>query len=198
MGTSGSGKTTALKYLDAAYTRLFPTMRHYVLDTKIEGGDFADWPGAVISDTCPPAPGSNDRYQVWRVAKIIPEEMEKWLYRVRKDPPAILEVDELASLTYKRGEHSDEYNLICKWGRALPVGSIALSQELSKIPTNAYKQSTHRLGFYLDGRYDRLVRNDMLKHKVDDPVDEFGFYYQHIKGRGEPPYYPTIQKFLGL
>lgn len=198
MGTSGSGKTTALKYLDAAYTRLFPTMRHFVLDTKIEGNDFADWPGAVISDTCPKPPGTNDRYQVWRVAKVIPEEMEKWLYRVRKSPPAILLVDELASLTYKRNEYSEQYNLITKWGRGLPVGSIALSQELSRIPPNAYKQSTHRLGFYLDGRYDRLIKNDMLKHKVVDPPDEFGFYYQHINGRGEPAYYKSIQEFLGL
>ena len=124
--------------------------------------------------------------------------MEEWLYRVRKDPPAILEIDELASLVYKRGVYSDEYNLITKWGRALPVGSIALTQELSRIPPNAYKQSTHRLGFYLDGRYDRLVRNDMLKNGVADPPDEFGFYYQHLNGRGEPAYYRTIQEFLGL
>jgi hypothetical protein len=124
--------------------------------------------------------------------------MEKWLYRVRKDPPAILLVDELASLTYKRNEYSEQYNLITKWGRGLPVGSIALSQELSKIPNNAYKQSTHRLGFYLDGRYDKMVRNDMLKWKVDDPPDQFGFYYQHINGRGQPLYYSSIQDFLGV
>jgi hypothetical protein len=198
MGTSGSGKTTALKYLDAAYTRLFPTARHYVLDTKIEGGDFADWPGAIISDSCPAAPGRNQRYQVWRVARVLPEEMERWLYMVRNDPPAILEIDELASLTYKRGEYSEQYNLITKWGRGLPVGSIALSQELSRIPPNAYKQSTHRFGFYLDGRYDKLIRNDMLKWKVEDPADTYGFYYQHINGRGEPRYHRTIQEFLGL
>lgn len=175
-------------------------MRHYVLDTKIEGGDFADWPNTVISDTCPPAPKANDRYQVWRVAKVIPEEMERWLYRVRKDPPSILLIDELASLTYKRNEHSEQYNLITKWGRALPVGSIALTQELSKIPGNAYKQSTHRLGFYLEGEYDIRIRNNMLKNKVKDPPesDLYGFYYQHINRRGEPLYYSTIQEFLGI
>lgn len=198
MGTSGSGKTTALKYLDAAYTRLFPTLRHYVLDTKIDGGDFADWPNAIISDKCPPRPGRNDRYQVWRVPKVIPEEMEKWLYQIRKDPPSLLEIDELSSLTYKRNEHSDQYNLICKMGRGLPVGSIACSQELSGVPSNAYKQSTHRLGFYLEGEYDRRIRNNMLKHKVEDPPDQYGVYYQHINGRGMPAYYETIQKFLGL
>lgn len=197
MGTSGSGKTTALKYLDAAYTHLFPTIRHYVLDTKIEGDDFADWPNAIISDRCPPAPKGNDRYQVWRVPQIYPEEIEKWMYRIRKDPPAILEIDELASLTYPGKVHSPEYNLITKWGRGMSVGSIALSQELSGVPSNAYKQSTHRMGFYLEGEYDRRIRNNMLKHKVDDPPDQFGFYYAHINSRGEPLYYKDIQSFLG-
>lgn len=198
MGTSGSGKTTALKYLDAVWTRLFPQSRHYILDTKIEGGDFEGWPGTIMQDTAPPRPKSNDRYQVWRVVKIIPEEIEKWIWQVTHDPPAVLEIDELYSLCYKKGQYSEEYNILQKIGRALPVGSITLTQELSKIPTNAYKQATHRMGFYLEGRYDRLIRNDMLKWKVDDPPDPFGLYYQHINGRGEPRYFPTIQDFLGV
>lgn len=198
MGTSGCGKTTGLKYLDAAYTRLFPSARHYVLDTKIEGGDFDSWPGQVMSDTCPPMPGGNQRYQVWRVVKIIPEEIEKWLWMVRHDPPAILEIDELYSLVYKRNVYSDEYNILQKVGRGLPVGSITLTQELSKTPPNAYKQSTHRLGFYIDGRYDKQVRNEMLKDDVENPPDEYGFYYQRITGRGQPAYYKDIQSFLGL
>ena len=198
MGTSGCGKTTALKYLDACYTRLFPQMRHYVLDTKIEGGDFEHWPGVVMQDTCPPKPGSNDRYQTWRVVRIIPEEIERWLWQVRHDPPAVLMIDELYSLVYKRNVYSDEYNILQKVGRGLPVGSVTLTQELSKIPPNAYKQSTHRMGFYLDGRYDRLIRNDMLKFKVEDPADKFGLYYQHINSRGEPGYYKDIQAFLGV
>lgn len=198
MGTSGSGKTTALKYLDHIYTELYPQARHYVLDTKIDGGDFDKWPGQIMSDTCPGKPKSNDRYQVWRVVKVIPEEVEKWLWMIRHDPPAILEIDELYSLVYKRNVYSDEYNILQKVGRGLPVGSITLTQELSKIPPNAFKQATHRLGFYIDGRYDQLIRNDMLKFKVEQPHDKYGLYYQHINGRGEPDYFKDIQTFLGM
>jgi hypothetical protein len=197
MGTSGCGKTTGLKYLDAAYTRLFPTMRHYILDSKLDG-DFDNFPGLIRSDTCPPKPGSNQRYQTWQVVKIIPEEIEKWLYGIRHDAPALLEIDELYTLVYKGKTYSDEYNVIQKVGRSLPVGSITLTQELSKIPPNAYKQANHRLGFYIDGDYDRRIRNSLLKHKVDDPTDEWGMYYQHINGRGEPLYFRNIQHFLGL
>lgn len=197
MGTSGSGKTYAVKKLDTIYTRLYPNVRHYILDTKIEGDDFANFPGTIISSTCPKKPGPNERYQVWRCPEIIPEEIERWIYGIRKDPPALLIIDELASLTYKPGHHSSEYNLLCKWGRALPVGSISLTQELGKIPSNAYKQSTHRLGFYLEGDYDKRIRNDMLKKKVEQPPDFYGFYYQHKDNRFDPTYFKSIQDMIG-
>lgn len=198
MGTSGSGKTYAMKYLDTIISQMYPAARHYVMDTKIDGGDFDNWPGLVQSDTCPPPPGRNQRYQTWRIVNIIPDEIEKWLYQVRHDPPAILVIDELNSLTYKKGQHSKEYNTIQKTGRGLPVGCISLTQELSGIPPNAYKQATHRLGFYLEGRYDSLIKQDMLKsEKGIQPTDKYGFHYQHIDGRGVPRYFRDIQSFVG-
>jgi len=174
-------------------------MRHYIFDSKFDG-DFDKWPGRVQGDTAPRKPGTNDRYQVWQPVKLMPEEIEKWLWQVRKDAPALLEIDELVHLVYKPGVYSDEYNIILKTGRSLPVGVITLTQELGRIPANAYKQSNHRLGFYVDkaARYDSQIRNALLKHPVEDPGDPFGFYYQHINGRSEPLYFPTVQKFLGV
>lgn len=199
MGTSGSGKTTALKYLDAAYAKIFPTSRHYVLDSKNDG-DFDDWPGRIVSDMCPPAPDANQMYQVWAPVALIPEEIEKWLWMVRHDAPAVVEIDELHHLVYKPGQYSQEFNTILKTGRSGPIGSMSLTQELSKIPANAYKQATHRLGFYIDqaAQYDRQIWQALLKAKVGDPPDEWGMYYQQEKGRGEPAYFSTIQDFLGL
>lgn len=172
-------------------------MRHYILDSKHDG-DFDDWPGLVQSDYAPQKPASNERYQVWQPIKIIPEEIEKWLWMVRHDPPAVLGIDELVHLVYRRGIYSDEYNIILKTGRSLPIGSISLTQELSKIPQNAFNQSVHRMGFYLEGRYNHLIRNDLLKWKVEQPPDEWGLYYQHMNGRGQPEYARTIQEWLGL
>jgi len=202
MGTSGSGKTTALKYLDAVYARLWPNMRHYVLDTKMDG-DFDDWPGGWTGDQRPPKPDRNQRYQVWHCLDVVPDEMEAWLYGIRQDAKnggAVLEVDELHMLVYKAGTYSKEFNTILKTGRSTPLGTIALSQEMSKIPGNAYKQASHRLGFYIDdaARYDKQIWQSLLKAKVDDPKDDFGLYYQKEKGRGEPQYFPTIQDFLGV
>jgi energy-coupling factor transporter ATP-binding protein EcfA2 len=198
VGTSGSGKTTAAKYLDRALCDLYPFHRHYILDSKHDG-DFDKYPGIVKGDMAPARPKSNQRYQVWQPIGTIPDQIERWLWQVRQDAPAFLFIDELVTLCYKRNQYSDEYNILQKTGRSLPVGSITLTQELSKIPGNAYKQSVHRLGFYLDAaaEYDRRICHSLLKAKVEDPVDPYGFHYQHINGRGEPTYFESIQHFLG-
>lgn len=197
MGTSGAGKTTALKYLDAVYRDLFPGMRHYLFDSKHDG-DFDQWPGVIRQDKAPGRPGSNQRYQVWQPVTIYPAEVEKWLWMIFHNGPGLLMVDELAHLCYGKTEYSEQYNIILKMGRSLSIGVITLTQELSKIPQNAFKQSDHRLGFYLEGRYDKMIRNDMLKFEVDQPADYYGFWYQHKNGRGEPPYFRDIQSFLGV
>lgn len=198
VGTSGSGKTTAAKYLDRSLAKLYTQHRHYILDSKHDG-DFDKYPGIEKGDMAPVKPRSNQRYQVWQPIKIIPEQVEKWLWQIRQDAPAVVFIDELVTLCYRRNQYSDEYNILQKTGRSLPVGSITLTQELSKIPGNAYKQSVHRLGFYLDAaaEYDRRICHSLLKAKVEDPVDPYGFYYQHINGRGEPQYFESIQHFLG-
>ncbi len=119
---------------------------------------------------------------------------------VRHDAPALLEVDELVHLVYKAGQYSYEYNIIQKTGRMGPIGTITLTQEMSHIPPNAYKQSDHRLGFYVDQAaiYDRRVRDLLLKAKVGDPPHLHGLFYQHASGRGEPQYFPFVQQFLGV
>jgi len=197
MGTSGSGKTTALRYLDAAYRKLFPGMRHYIFDSKFDG-DFDDWPGRVQQDRAPGRPDSNDRYQVWQPVRIDPNEVERWLWMIGHNGPGVLEIDELVHLCYGKNAYSDEYNDILKTGRSKKIGVITLTQELSRIPPNAYKQSNHRLGFYIEGEYDIRIRSNLLKWKVDQPKDWHGFFYQHINGRGEPRYYRDIQSFLGV
>jgi len=196
MGTSGSGKTPAAKLLDRKLARLYPYHRHYILDSKHDG-DFDKYPGVVRGDMAPGKPDRNSRYQVWQPIQEEPDQIEQWLWMIRHDAPAFLLIDELYTLVYKRNEYSREFNILQKTGRSLPVGSIVLTQELSKIPANAYKQSVHRFGFYIEGEYDTRIRNLMLKFpKLEQPEHEFGFYYQHIKSRGEPAYYESIQAFL--
>ena len=178
-------------------------MRHYVLDSKHDG-DFDDWPGRIVQDTAPGLPAHNQRYQVWAPIHLVPDEVEKWLDMVLQDAPAVLEIDELVHLVYKGGKgmgaYSGKYNEIQKIGRSLPIAVITLTQELSRIPPNAFKQSTHVLGFYIReaAEYDRRILNLLLGAKVGNPVHPFGLYYQHERGRGEPEYHSSIQHFLGV
>jgi hypothetical protein len=171
-----------------------------VLDSKHDG-DFDRYPNIITGDVAPGRPKSNERYQIWQPIIENPEEIEKWLFMIRKDAPAYLLVDELYSLVYGRNEYSRQYTILQKTGRSLPVGCITCTQELSKIPPNAYKQAVHRFGFYIDkaAEYDRRIRNSLLKSKLlGDPEHEFGFWYQSRSGRGEPSYHEDIQAFLHL
>ena len=179
-------------------TRLFPTSRHYIFDSKFDG-DFDDYPGRVQSDTAPRRPMGSQLYQVWQPIHLIPDEIEKWLDMILHDPPAIVLIDELVHLRYRGGHFSPKYEEMQKTGRSKKILTLTCTQELSKIPGNAYKQATHRMLFYIDqaARYDRQIRDALLKKKVDDPPDEWGLYYQSEKGRGDPVYFSSIQMLLG-
>jgi hypothetical protein len=138
-------------------------------------------------------------YQVWQPIHLIPNEIEKWLDGILHDPPAIVLIDELVHLRYRGGHFSPKYEEMQKTGRSKRILTLTCTQELSKIPGNAYKQATHRMLFYIDqaARYDRQIRDALLKKKVDDPPDEWGLYYQSEKGRGDPVYFSSIQMLLG-
>lgn len=200
MGTSGSGKTTAAKLLDKSIGRLYPETHHYILDTKHDG-DFDGYPNITQGDRAPSRISKKGQfYQVWQPFLLHPEEIERWLWMVFNDPPAVLWINELYALKYKGvGNYSDMYSIIQKAGRTKPITSITETQKLGKIPSDAIEQATHRLGFYMEGTYNKYIRSEMLKgERVPNPIDNYGFHYQHVNGRGEPSYYRDIQHFLGM
>ena len=144
-------------------------------------------------------PRAREQYQVWQPIVEIPEEIEKWLYRIRKDPPALLVVDELLSLIYKPNQASEEYSRLTKLGRALPVGVITLTQELAGIPRTAMGQRTHVVRFYLgEMPYEVNLMNKFLKGHVEEPADTYGFYYQHVTARTPPHYFNDYRTFFGI
>lgn len=193
-GVTGSGKTTFSKLLLKALVRLYPTSRIYVFDSKFQG-DFDDLPGRRQQDNAPSKPGRNERYQVWQPVIEVPEQIERWLFQVRKDAPAILLIDELLSLCYTRTTSSEEYKRIQKLGRALPIGCITCTQELAEIPRNAVGQATHIARFRLTLPYEQRFMNTLLRSKVEEPPDNYGFYYSNAV-RGQPLYFPSAQRFL--
>lgn len=199
MGTSGSGKTTAAKLLNRSIAKLYPETQHYILDTKHDG-DFDTYPNIIQSNKAPNRMKPNDRYQVWQPLLIYPEEVEKWLWTIFNSPPALLWINELYALKYKGvGNYSDVYAIIQRAGRTKPITVLTETQKLGKIPGDAIEQATHRLGFYMEGTYNKYVRSEMLKgERVQNPIDNYGFHYQHVNGRGEPQYYRDIQQFLNM
>src|SRR5690348_11715086 len=200
-GRKGSGKTTAGKLLTGPLMELYPTHRLYVFDGKMR--DFNDYPGIYRTEdgSLPPKLTGNQRVQVWQPVVVIPEKVEEWLFRVRQDAPAILQIDELLFLCYgPRG--SEELTKITKLGRGLPLLTIIHTQELAQIPRGVITQPDHVIRMKLRSRYERYLLDDFLNVEEDthlpDPSDRYGLWYGHADANEEPRYYPSIQKFLGL
>lgn len=193
-GRKGSGKTTFGKQLLNHLNALYPTSRIYILDVKQR--DFNDYPYIVQTNgEMPPLPKSNQHIQVWQPLIEVPEEIEKWLWHVRKDAPAILDIDELLALCYKSNYTSNEYKIIQKLGRDLPILTITGTQELVEIPRNAVGQADHYIRFRLKHPYEqRFMKNVM--GEMDEPMDKYGFYYAHADDQGEPRYFKDYKNFF--
>lgn len=198
-GRKGSGKTTAGKMLTEPLMNLYPTHRLYVFDGKMR--DFNNYPNIYVGDDMPPKLTGNERVQVWQPTIINPDTVERWLFRVRQDAPAILQIDELLFLCYGPNG-SDELTRITKLGRGLPILTIVHTQELVKIPRGVLTQPDHVIRMRLKSRYERRLMDDFLNVEEDcrlpEPSDKYGLWYGHAAVDGAPSYYPSIQKFLGL
>lgn len=173
-----------------------PNTHYYILDSKIEGS-FDNFPGIVQTDGgLPPAIDQKLGIQVWQPILEVEDEIEEWLFRVRKDPPAILLIDELVTLVYSKTRMSMEYSRLQKLGRTLPVSVISCTQELTQIPRNAIGQATHIARFRLQMPYEQQLMNMLLQEKVNEPVDKYGFFYG--PNDGNPLYFPTVDDFLSV
>ena len=164
----------------------------YVLDVKRR--DFEEFPGIVQTDYETPPPASG-QFQVWQPMIEDPESIERWLFQIRKDPPAILDIDELLALCYGARDTSKEFKNIQKLGRDLPIATIAGTQELVEIPRNAVGQADHYVRFRLKHPYERRFLNNIMGES-EEPIDKYGFYYAHADDQGEPRYFNDYKTFF--
>lgn len=195
VGRKGSGKTTFGKLLSNQLLKLYPLSRLYVLDIKLR--DFNKYPGIYAGDSLPPKLKSNERVQVWQPTIIHPETVERWLYRVRQDPPAILHLDEVLAVCYKHGDPSEELTRIAKLGRALPISTISHTQDVVDLPRGILSQPDHIVRFRLKNKYDRRYMDGLFEEeKMNEPKDQHGLWYVDAEVGGEPRYFSDAQEFL--
>lgn len=178
--------------------RLYPRARLYVLDSKF-AGDFDGWPGTIQTEFDRPAkPQGNQRIQVWQPIHIVPDSVESWLASILKDAPAILYIDELVHLIYKKNQPSLAYSKLLKVGRALPVGCVTCTQELAEIPRSTIGQTTHVARFRLLRDWDRRVIDSVSGSpgRLVEPPDPHGFYYASMRDTGKIEYFWNSQAFF--
>ena len=199
-GMTGSGKTTFAKQLLMEMRKLWPNPPLYVLDSTNKG-DFDNWPGIVEQDK-PPAPLRRPGdVQIWQPRGNDLGAYDAWftsIVDVRK--PAIVLVDELASISNRSGDAVQGYQLLQKQGRGHNICVISLSQEMAYIARQATNQASHfvRFGFQA-GEYDAKKANRMVGRPpvAEEPPHEHGFWYARVNKRPVTPvYFDSFKTFF--
>lgn len=168
-----------------------------MLDVK--NRDFLTWPGRLLQDR-PPKPGEvQHRIQVWVPELETPEAIEAWQWGIkdqakRRNQAAFIIYDELTALIYG-SQMSEEFRRIQKVGGGLSLGTFALTQEFTKIPSTAITQSQHFLCWRVGQGYDTVVATGLLQQK---PVwgAKYSFLYKDRESDAPAYLYPNVSEFL--
>lgn len=202
VGMTGSGKTTMAKKLLEHLRDAYPAARVYILDSK-QAGDFDDVDGYRIKDEVAPdvlhTPGA---VQIWQPPDDDLDQYDAWFKKILLHrQPAIIKVDESASIIAKNGDAPEYYRKLNKLGRAFGVCLISLTQEAAYIPRTLLGQATHVVRFrLLDGydvkKIDKLVGRSKEDHGLDLP-DPYGFIHRRVDKALPGHYYKNHQEFFG-
>lgn len=180
--------------------KLWPDTPVYVLDSTHKG-DFDDWDGLLEQDAPPAALRRPGDVQVWQPGSDNLEAYDAWFHNIlERRRPAIVLVDELASISNKSGDAVLGYQKLQKQGRGHNMCMVSLSQEMAYIARQATNMATHfvRFGFQ-QGEYDAKKANRMIgrPEKAEEPPHEYGFWYARVNKRPiRPIYYESWEQFF--
>lgn len=179
---------------------MWPDAPLYVLDSTHKG-DFDGWPG-IVEQAAPPAPlRKAGDIQVWQPDSDNLAAYDQWFHGIlERRKPAIVLVDELASISNKSGDAVLGYQKLQKQGRGHNMCVISLSQEMAYIARQSTNMATHfvRFGFQ-PGEYDSKKANRMIGRQAtgEEPADEHGFWYALMTKRPiVPVYYSSFKRFF--
>lgn len=201
-GVTGSGKTVLAEQLVATLRRMYPQAGINILDSK--GDKSFNRDADVIEQSDPPAPAAPGERLVWRPPTNDHDAYDAWCESLlRSDWPAVVHIDELASLGGTTGGASFPFNyhLLLKQGRDREKCLISLTQEAAYIPRNTLGQSTHLIRMHLILKTDAM-RLDEVIHGVSnqrqEPEHPYGFYYKHLARPSAPIYFRDWRDMLGM
>jgi hypothetical protein len=180
--------------------RLWPDVPVYVLDSTHKG-DFDEWPGAIEQDAPPPPLKRAGDVQIWQPGGDNLDAYDQWFHGILEHrKPAIVLVDELASVSNRAGDAVLGFQKIQKQGRGHNICVISLSQEMAYIARQATGMASHfvRFGFQAE-EYDAKKANRMVGRaaKAEEPPDEHGFWYARVNKRPVTPvYFESLDSFF--
>lgn len=201
VGTTGSGKTTAVRELLRQIHRFYHGLNVYILDSK-GVGDFDHMGGTVWNKDEPPdpLPPGSGRLLIWQPSHDDLDAYDEWFGKLLKSPdPFVLDIDELSSVASRNGDSPLNFQRLMKQGRGKRKSVVNCTQELAYIPRQVVTQTTHTLRFQLLGEYDPRQGNRLVRRAVRDPEPpQYGFYYARMDKPVPAVLYRNYREFFGL
>lgn len=201
VGTTGSGKTRFGVALLEYMRRQYPGIKRYVLDSNLDGMAGIYSPLFVEGDAVPDTLKNADHTLIWQPDTDNLEAFNEWLMRILKArEPAIVFLDETASLQARSGVALEGHIKLLKQGRRHGITTINLTQEISKVPLSMFRQMTHYVQFRIgndvpeqsSARRFLNVTSQQQRH----PLNEHGFFYRNIPKLGSHTEYRDLQEFF--
>lgn len=180
-------------------SKVSPADPIYILDSKGDPKDFGGFRG-IIEDDKPPRPLKGGGIQVWRPSFDNLMAYDEWFEAIREERrPAVVVVDELATISDKSGQAVQGFQKLQKMGRGLEITTVTFTQELAGIDRRIIGQVTHFVRFGLLQDYDRRRANVLMGRdpKAPEPPHKYGFWYLRMDQKPyHPHYYDGWQSFF--
>lgn len=201
VGITGSGKSYFAKRLLEYLRRQYPGTKRYILDSTDDPDMERDVtaPLVVTGNRVPDLIRDSTFTQIWKPDTDDPKAYDAWFNKIGyAREPAIVFVDEIASLSAYGREPPDGYIKLLKLGRKHGITVMSLTQEIARVPPSLFRQMKHLVLFHLNNEtYDqRMARGYLSLDAYVPPKDRYGFYYRRTDGNYPHREFPSTQTFF--
>lgn len=201
VGITGCGKTHFAKGWLEYLRRQYPHARRYILDSTEDGLQGIIGRLDVRGNRCPDLLRDPAFTQVWTPDTDVPELYNEWFERILyARQPAVVFVDEIASIGGRGGEALDGFIKLLKQGRKHDITVMSLTQEIARVTPTVFRQMKHFILFYINPEtYDLAMARKYLNIEKDaqrPPLGKYGFFYRRTDGPFAMHEYPSMQAFF--
>jgi DNA helicase HerA-like ATPase len=201
VGATGSGKTRFGVALLEYIRRQYPTVKRYILNSSADSMAGVYSPIEVEGNAVPDLLVRPDHTLIWTPDIDDLEAYNTWLLKLlAAREPAIVFLDEIASLLSKNGDALEGHIKLLKQGRKHGITVMNLTQEITKVPTAMFRQMSHYVQFRIGEDTPELSAARRFLHVTKEqqrnPLNQYGFYHRKTSINSPTREYRDLQEFF--